>query len=224
LPIAKNKMFYYLVYGEHVDFRLAPFSDDFIDERRNILRLELPRPTHISSKPFKGTTFKVMACQGKDRCHICKARHTPTDLYPVHIIIPSIGPDEKMIDLTPSGHNAILAVVQQMLDRGATVQDILSTNLRLRRLAKGERPHFECTIIDDISIPIEGDVKSDAGLALTDDDMKLLEKLSALMKTKTYPNPRGSVIATLRSKGWSDEKITIAFETVLDDEGFLKSR
>jgi len=221
MPISKNKKFYYLLHGEYVDFKLAPFDESFIDERRNIKRLAFPIPTHISSKPFKGTTFKVMACQGKDRCHICAAKHVPTDMHPVHILITNLNWEEKIFDMQPSAHSAVCACIQMMLDRGATTEDILNTQFRLKRFPKGEKPYFDCLIIQEsepIEIPEEAEV-----LNISQDDMLILERLTALLKTGKYSKPRNSVIKTLREKyKWSEDKIKLAFETVLDDEGYLK--
>lgn len=227
MPLSKNGTFFYLLHGEHVDFKFANLDESFIDERRNIKQLSVPIATHISNKPFKGTNFKVMVCRGGDRCYICKSKHVPVDLYPLQIIIPSLGQKELNIDLQPSAHNAVLACVQKMLDRGATTTDIVNTEFRMRRLPKGERPFFDCVIIDDKSIPIEHPIEViDEGtdLLISDTDKRLLEKLSAALDTKTYKNSRGAVIATLRSKGWSDEKIDVAFKTLLNEDGRLKNR
>lgn len=221
MPLSKNGKFYYLLYGEHVDFKLAPFNEAWIDDRVNIRRLAMPVATHISNKPFKGTTYKVMACRGKDRCPICASKHNPTDLYPINMFVTGME-DETIMEMSPTAHSVTLLEVQKMLDRGATYNDILGTEMRLRRLERGARPTHECFLIEPSDSPYRIEEGAEETPIITPDDMHLLRKVDSLLRTGNYANPRGTVMRTLRETyDWSDDKIELAFETVLTDEGYL---
>jgi hypothetical protein len=220
MPLSKNGKFYYLLNGEHIDFKLAPFNEAWIDDRMNILRLAMPSATHISSKPFKGTNYKVMACRGRERCPICASGHNPTDLYPVNLVIAGLD-DEVIMEMPPTAHSVVVTEVQKMLDNGATYHDILDTEMRLHRMARGVRPTHECFIITETGVPHRVEEEEDIPI-ITDEDKNLLRKIDALLKTGKYANPRGTVMRTLREKyNWPDDKIDLAFETVLTDEGYF---
>lgn len=220
MPISKNPKFYYLLYGESVDFKLATLDTNFIDPRRQIRQMAIPIPTHISDKPFRGTNAKTQTCTGADRCPLCYAKHTPTNLFPVHIIT---GDKEYIYDMPPSAHSSVLAKVQEMLDNGATTDDILNAEFRLQRLARKEKPFFICqTIQSDMPEPNENEEDS---IKLTDSDIDILIRIDAILRTKDIKDTRGSVVKTLKEKyDWPDIKIALAFETVLDEYGYFKSK
>lgn len=219
MPISKNAKFYYLLYGESVDFRLASIDSHFIDDRRQIKQLAVPIPTHISDKPFRGTNMKTQTCAGPDRCALCFAKHKPTNLWPVHIMI---GEKEYIYDMPPTAHSVILTKVQELLDNGATEDDIINADFRLQRMARKEKPYFICQIIQGEISP-ESEENAEANIKLDEEDMFILEQMDTILKTREIKDTRGSVVKTLREKyDWPDVKITLAFETVLDENGFLR--
>jgi hypothetical protein len=221
MPVSKNPKFYYLLYGEAVDFRLASFDVNFIDDRRQIKQLAVPIPTHISDKPFRGTNMKTQTCAGADRCALCFAKHRPTNLWPVHILV---GDKEHIYDMPPSAHSALLEKTQELLDNGATDDDLINADFRLQRLSRGEKPFFICSLIQgDTSEKTEENAEAD--IKLNEEDMFILEQMDTILRTREIKDTRGSVIKTLREKyDWPDVKITLAFETVLDENGFLKEK
>jgi len=219
MPPSKNPKWFYLNYGESVRFKLFQLGSELDNNGKLVRFLGKPIYTHIRTTPFPNGK-KTMPCAG-ERCEACSGGHKPTKLFPVHILVGE-GKDQKeyVMDMLVSAHGSITDQIETIITRGGTEDDVLQTEFQLTRLQPREKPFFNCTTVqrDFTPTPEELEVSK-----LTEEDVEVLRSLSESMKAKRPTNPRGSVIITLKKKyEWPDIKINNAFDTVLDDYGFIK--
>jgi hypothetical protein len=217
MPVSKNSKWYYLTHGESVRFKLLQIGAELDNKGRLVRFLATPIYTHIGSTPFSNGR-KSMPCAG-ERCPACLGGHKPTKFFPVHILVNGT---EYVMDMSSVAHSAVTEQIDDMIDKGATEDDILQTEFILTRLQPREKPYYICTVVQPNTelTPEELEITK-----MTEEDIGILKALSDYLKAHPeIKNPRGSVIITLRKKyDWPDIKINRAFELYLDDYGHFRS-
>lgn len=225
MPLNKSGLYFYLDYSERVTFKILNIGIEKSERGRLVRQLAVPHFIHISRTPFFGTNRKTMGCGGPGRCELCQAGLKPATMYRVKIML--IGePYEdqagliKTYDMPASCHSALADKIQQLFHEGKEEDDILDTVFELERLPSGQRPFFVCRV----NKSVEEVILDDDEKIISEDDHKLLTKLSATMQKGAYKNTAQAMTNTLRKTyGWSDFKIDLAFETVLDENGFYRA-
>jgi hypothetical protein len=221
IPISDNGKFFFLYYGETMEFRLTNLDHAMKTmENNQITELGERFYRHFSDRPFPNGRM-VHPCEGPIHCEICAMRLKPTALFVTEIAIMD-GESERtlIMDMRASAHSAILNVVNNLLDQGATFGDLLTARLKLTRLAKGQKPWFNASLVSDFS----ASEPAEKIMRISPEEMSVLESLDAWLRMHPeVKNTRGSIIKTLREREkWSEDKISFVFETVLDDNGFVK--